>query len=364
MTSAANSNLATAKKARQDEFYTQLADIERELKHYRKHFMGKIVYLNCDDPRESQFFHYFSYNFEKLGLKKLIAAGYKSQDVDLFSTNSSERAIYLEYTGDTDGSRIPDPSEIEVKHFDGNGDFRSEESLALLKQADIVVTNPPFSLFREYVAQLIEYDKKFVIVGPKGAVTYRDIFPFFERNQMWIGYGFQAGNAYFRTSHPTDYAKGVFNEETGLVKFRNVTWLTNLDIAKRHEELTLFKPYNPATYPKYDNFDAIHVSAVVDIPADYEGVMGVPITYLDIHNPSQFEIVGITKTWYGAATRKYPQQIQVSADGRRSKVGKLNDGAVLKVDTPPVGKTYYIVDDGYYMQVYPRILIRRKGASA
>ncbi|WP_193058647.1 adenine-specific methyltransferase EcoRI family protein [Glutamicibacter arilaitensis] len=244
-----NSNLSDAKNSRQDEFYTQLPDIEREMKHYRKHFKGKTVYLNCDDPRGSQFFHYFSYNFEKLGLKKLIASCYKSQDVDLFSQKDAEQAVYLEYEGDRDGDRIPGPDEIEVKQFAGDGDFRSSESIALLKQADIVVTNPPFSLFREYVAQLIEYEKKFIIVGPKGAVTYKEIFPLVRDNKLWVGYGFQSGNAFFKTMHPTDYAKGVYDKERDLVKFRNVTWYTNLDIAKRHEEMVLFKPFSEERYP-------------------------------------------------------------------------------------------------------------------
>lgn len=342
---SANSNLAVAKKARQDEFYTQLPDIERELRHYRKHFKGKVVYLNCDDPRESQFFHYFSYNFEKLGLKKLIAACYKSQDVDQFTTNDSDCAVYLEYAGDADGNRVPDPDEIEVKHFEGDGDFRSVESIALLKQADIVVTNPPFSLFREYVAQLVEYGKKFVIVGPKGAVTYKETFPLIMQNRMWIGYGFQAGNAFFRTSHQIDYAKGVFNPETGLVKFRNVTWFTNLDISKRHEELTLFKPYNAKQYPTYDNYDAIEVGRVADIPSDYEGVMGVPITFLDVYSPDQFEIVGITDRGneFGLKTKEYTRADVPNA-------GDLNRRAAIRQA------------DGTLKSTYARLLIRRKGA--
>lgn len=226
---AKNSSLAAAKNAKADEFYTQLSDIERELKHYRKHFKGKTVYLNCDDPRVSNFFHYFSYNFEALGLKKLIAACYKSQEVDLFSTEDSEQAIWLEYEGDKNGSGVPDPEEIGVKHFKGDGDFRSAESIELLKEADIVVTNPPFSLFREYVTQLMEYDKKFVIVGPSGAITYKELFPFFQQDRIWLGNGFQSGNAYFATTHTADdYAKGVYDEQTGLVKFRNVSWFTNL----------------------------------------------------------------------------------------------------------------------------------------
>lgn len=338
---ALNRNLAAAKKARQDEFYTQLPDIERELKHYRNHFRGKTIYLNCDDPRESQFFHYFSYNFEKLGLKKLIAACYRSRDTDLFSAGDSEQAVYLEYSGDTDGDLVPGVDEIEVKHFEGDGDFRSTESIALLKQADIVVTNPPFSLFREYVAQLMEYNKKFLIVGPKGAITYKETFPLFMSNRMWVGYGFQAGNAYFRTSHATDYAKGVFDERTGLVKFRNVTWFTNLDISKRHEELTLFKRYNPSEYPTYDNYDAIEVGRVSDIPVDYSGVMGVPITFLDVYSPDQFEIVGITDRGnaYNLKTREYSK-----ADA--SNASDLNRRAAIRLE------------DGTLKSTYARLLVR------
>lgn len=291
---AKNRNLGQARAAKKDEFYTQRPDIERELKHYRKHFKGKVVYLNCDDPRVSNFFHYFSYNFEALGLKKLIATCYKSQAVDLFSQNDSEEAIWLEYTGDKDGNGMPDLEEIGIKTLKGDGDFRSEESIELLKQADIVVTNPPFSLFREYVAQLIEYDKKFIIVGPRSALTLKSVFPLVRDNKMWLGYGFQAGNAYFATptSQPGDYASGVYNPDTGLVKFRNVCWYTNLDISKRHEDLVLYKKYNPAEYPKYDNYDAIEVGKTADIPVDYDGVMGVPTTFLDRYNPDQFEIVG------------------------------------------------------------------------
>jgi hypothetical protein len=175
---SSNTNLHKAKNNKKDEFYTQLSDIENELRHYKDHFKNKVVYCNCDDPRVSNFFHYFSYNFEHLGLKKLIATCYKNQDADLFSTNVSDKAVYLEYTGDKNGNSIPDAHEIGVKDLQGDGDFRSQESIELLKQADIVVTNPPFSLFREYVAQLVEYDKKFVIVGHQNAITYLDIFKF------------------------------------------------------------------------------------------------------------------------------------------------------------------------------------------
>lgn len=287
-----NRNLQDAKMAKSDEFYTQLPDIDRELRHYKAHFKGKVVYCNCDDPRISNFFHYFSYNFEKLGLKKLIATCYKSQERDLFSQGDAESAIYLEYEGDRDGDNVPGVDEIGVKQLEGDGDFRSRESVDLLKQADIVVTNPPFSLFGEYVAQLIEHDKKFVIVGTRNAATYKDIFRFIEDNKLWLGYGFQAGNAYFAVPNPADYAKGVYDEATGLVKFRNACWFTNLDIQKRHEDLILYKSYTPDEYPKYVNYDAIDVAKVKDIPADYDGVMGVPVTMLDQFNPDQFELVG------------------------------------------------------------------------
>jgi hypothetical protein len=288
-----NKNLHQAKTSKKDEFYTQLTDIEKELKHYRHHFAGKVVYCNCDDPRVSNFFHYFSYNFEKLGLKKLITTCYKNQNPDLFSKHDSEKAIYLEYEGDKNANGVPDPAEIGIRPLKGDGDFRSKECIELLKQADIVVTNPPFSLFREYVAQLIEYDKKFVIIGSLNAITYKEIFKLIKENKLWLGYGFQGGNAFFKTTHEKEFGKGVFNENTGLVKFRNVTWFTNLDITKRHEELILYKTYNPEEYPKYDNYDAIEVSKVADIPMDYDGVMGVPITFLDKYNPEQFEIVGM-----------------------------------------------------------------------
>ena len=293
----ANKNLNQAKNAKKDEFYTQLVDIENELRHYREHFRGKTVLCNCDDPRVSNFFHYFSYNFEQLGLKKLITTCYKSQERDLFSQHDSERAIWLEYTGDRNGNRVPDPEEIGINYLKGDGDFRSSECIELLKQADIVVTNPPFSLFREYVAQLFEYNKKFIIIGPYNAITYKEIFPLIKDNRLWLGYGFKAGNAYFKipkaSSH--DYAEGVYDASTGLVKFRNCNWYTNIDIKKRHEELIFYKQYSSEEYFHYDNYDAINVDRVTDIPIDYFGVMGVPITFLDCYNPSQFNIIKFRK---------------------------------------------------------------------
>lgn len=285
----ANKNLHAAKNAKKDELYTQLADIENELKHYRHHFKNKLVYCNCDDPRVSNFFHYFSYNFEDLGLKKLITTCYQNQHMDLFSQNDSERAIYLEYQGDINQNKVPDMDEIGVQYLNGDGDFRSQESIALLQQADIVVTNPPFSLFREYVAQLIKYNKKFVIVGNHNAITYKEIFPHIKENRIWLGYKY--GDMAFKV--PEGYeprATRFWKDENGQKwrSFGNICWFTNLDIAKRHEDLILYKSYTPEEYPKYDNYDAINVNKTKEIPMDYSGAMGVPITLLDKYNPEQF----------------------------------------------------------------------------
>ena len=291
----ANSDLNAAKKAKKDEFYTHLSEIENELRHYKEHFRGKTVLCNCDDPRVSNFFHYFAYQFEALGLKRLITTCYKNQERDLFSRHDCERAIWLEYLGDRNGNRVPDPEEIGIRQLEGDGDFRSPECIELLKQADIVVTNPPFSLFREYVEQLIKHEKKFLIIGPQNATHYKDIFTLIMSNKLWLGYGFRAGNAYFGIPKDAscDFADGVYDSTTGLVKFRNCTWFTNLDHKKRHEELILFRNYTPEDYPTYMNFDAIDVGQVADIPCDWDGMMGVPDTFLDKYNPDQFEIVGL-----------------------------------------------------------------------
>lgn len=288
---AGNINLHAANKAKKDEFYTQLVDIENELKHYREHFRGKTVLCNCDDPRVSNFFHYFSYNFEQLGLKKLITTCYKNQERDLFSQHNSERAIWLEYNGDRNGNRVPDPAEIGINYLQGDGDFRSNECIELLKQADIVVTNPPFSLFREYVAQLIEYDKKFVIIGNQNAITNKDFFPLIRDNKVWLGYGFKGGAGHFYSNYKDVATAGDHRE--GMIRVSGVNWFTNMEIDKRHEDLILYKQYSPEEYPKYDNYDAINVNKTSDIPVDYYGAMGVPITFMDKYNPEQFEIVGI-----------------------------------------------------------------------
>jgi hypothetical protein len=286
-----NRGLTNAGKAKKDEFYTQLGDIEQELSHYREHFKGKTVLCNCDDSRASGFFCYFSSNFEHLGLKRLITVCYKNNQPDSFSRNDSHHAIWLEYKGDKNGNRVADPEEIVANELNGDGDFRSEECIALLKQADIVVTNPPFSLFREYVAQLIKYGKQFLIIGNQNAITYKEIFPLLMDNKMWLGYGFPGSAAYFINTKYEDYATAGTHKE-GMIRVSGVVWYTNLEIAKRHEDLILYKQYSPEEYPKYDNYDAINVNKTSDIPMDYAGTMGVPITFMDKYNPEQFELLG------------------------------------------------------------------------
>jgi len=293
-----NNNLKAAKKAKNDEFYTQLTDIENELRLYKNHFKDKVVYCNCDDPRVSNFFHYFSYNFEHLGLKKLIATCYKNQNMELFSTNDSEQAVYLEYMGDKNGNKIPDIEEIGIQPLKGDGDFRSTESIELLKQADIVVTNPPFSLFREYVAQLIEYEKKFVIIGNLNSVTYKDIFKLIKEEKLWFGHSIHSGDREFRV--PEEYplkaaSSRVDDKGNKFIRVKGVRWFTNIDFNERYEDLTLQKKYTPEEYPTYDNYDAINVDKTKDIPIDYSGHMGVPITFLDKYNPEQFEIIKFRK---------------------------------------------------------------------
>ena len=276
-----NNSLTKAKKAKVDEFYTQLEDIEAELKHYREHFAGKTVLCNCDDPRMSNFFYYFVLHFHRLGLKKLITTCYKNQNPDLFSQNTSGQAVYLVYEGEDIGSP-PNPNIAGFVHpLQGDGDFSSPECIAFLQEADIVVTNPPFSLFREYIALLIKYGKPFVIVGNTNAVTYKSCFELIRENKMWLGY---------------NCLRWFYTPEGTLYEAARSYWYTNLDIQKRHEKLPLYKKYSPEEYPHYDNYDAINVGKTADIPCDYDGVMGVPITYLDKHNPDQFEIIGATES--------------------------------------------------------------------
>ena len=342
-----NTNLTLAKANKKDEFYTQLSDIEKELKHYKNHFKDKVVLCNCDDPRVSNFFHFFSYNFEKFGLKKLIATCYKSQDSDLFSQNNSERAIYLEYTGDKNGNNVPDAEEIGIKHLQGDGDFRSKECIELLKQADIVVTNPPFSLFREYVSQLVEYDKKFVIIGHQNAITYKEIFKLIKENKIWLGFGFTGGAGHFINTQYENYATATDKKE-GMIRVSGVHWFTNLDINKRHEDLILYKNYTPEEYPKYENFDAINVNITKDIPVDYSGAMGVPITFLDKYNPEQFEIIGLGISNSGLEVGVQPYKPEHKKYRKEIQKRGAVDGDL------------YMMKNGIVEVPYARILIRNK----
>ena len=264
-----NTNLCNARTAKNDEFYTQLSDIEKEMAHYKDFFKGKIVYCNCDDARESNFFKFFANNFESLGLKKLITTGYKADG----------KGVKLVYEGDKNGNFMVDDAEVVMTELEGNGDFRSEECVELLKECDVVVTNPPFSLFREYVSHLMKYGKKFLIIGNKNAITYKEIFPYIKDNELWLG-----------ITNPDEYRlpNGEITQSVkGLCR-----WFTNLEHKRRNEELILYKSYNPTEYPKYENYFAIEVSKVAEIPMDYDGVMGVPITFLDKYCPNQFEIIG------------------------------------------------------------------------
>lgn len=280
-----NKNLNSAHKAKKDEFYTQLTDIEKELKYYKHHLKDKIIFCNCDDPEWSNFWRYFEMNFEYLGLKKLIATHYEKK-------SSSYK---LELIKNTDSEGITNLEIIKTDLIE-NGDFRSQECVEILKEADIVITNPPFSLFKEYVAQLMEYNKKFIIIGNQNAITYKEIFPLIKRNELWLGYSIQSGDREFRV--PKDYplnASGCRVDEDGnrYIRVKGVRWFTNLDYDKRHEDLILYKAYTKEEYPTYDNYPAINVSKTKEIPVDYDDVMGVPITFLDKYNPDQFEILGI-----------------------------------------------------------------------
>lgn len=304
---AKNKDLQKAKANKKDEFYTQLVDIEKEMKYYRKHFKDKVILCNCDDPYESNFFKYFAINFNRLKLKKLVCIGYENspiagEQVSIFDNKETKPAHVLEINEVKDWNEDgrTDLADVEwllknnkntIKELKGNGDFRSPESVEYLKEADIVVTNPPFSLFREYVAQLMEYGKKFIIIGSQNAITYKEIFPFIKDNKMWLGNGF-SGNVGFFASPYEDKAKSSHHKE-GLIRVSGVMWFTNIDIKKRHERLILYKEYDPDQYPHYENFDGIDIKETKNIPYDYNGFMGVPITFLDKYNPEQFELIGI-----------------------------------------------------------------------
>ena len=310
----ANKNLNAAKTAKKDEFYTQLTDIERELQHYWQHFQGKTVLCNCDDPYESNFFKYFALRFNQLGLKKLICTCYDGSPItgtqlSLFSLdaegNEKKTAYKVEITevGDMNGDGAVDLTDVEyliqnnknvLSALKGNGDFRSQECIELLKEADIVVTNPPFSLFREYISQLMEYGKKFLIVGHQNAITYKEVFPLIKENKIWLGYGFKGAAGHFFSPYEDVATAGDHREN--MIRVSGVNWFTNMEIPKRNEELDLVCRYSPEEYPTYDNYNAIEVGKTADIPNDYEGIMGVPITFIDKYCPTQFEILGATES--------------------------------------------------------------------
>ena len=340
---AKRADLGAAKAAKKDEFYTQLTDIEKEMRYYRKHFKGKTVFCNCDDPFESNFFKYFVLNFNRLGLKKLIATCHATspianQQLSLFDVVESDGPVenkpykavvtkVYDTTGDGgvdmfDVAELFKQHENELTELEGDGDFRSEECLALLDEADIVVTNPPFSLFREYVSVLMEHEKHFIIIGNVNAITYKEFFPLIQADKVWIGASIHSGDRAFYV--PDDYplnAAGCGVDETGrkFIRVKGIRWYTNLDLKQRHEEMILVKKYagHEDEYPKYDNYDAIEVSRVVNIPLDYAGVMGVPITFLDKYNPDQFEILDLNPHFFSAVANgeQKPKQLSLRNAG-------------------------------------------------
>ena len=307
----ARKDLAQAKDAKKDEFYTQLTDIEKELRHYTEYFRDKVVFCNCDDPYESNFFKYFALMFNKLGLKKLIATCYNGSPVsgnelllDFGDTVDDPKKIAykveISEVTDTNGDGAINLSDIQylmqndkniISVLKGNGDFRSEECVELLKEADVVVTNPPFSLFREYMMLLYKYNKNFIVLGNMNAITFKEIFPLIKENKLWLGYGFKGGAGHFISKYEDVATAGDHKE--GMIRVSGVTWFTNLEHKKRNQPLDLYMKYSNDYYPKYDNFDAIEVSKTCEIPMDYEGVMGVPITFLDKYNTNQFEIIDL-----------------------------------------------------------------------
>ncbi|MBQ9446708.1 MAG: adenine-specific methyltransferase EcoRI family protein [Victivallales bacterium] len=389
-----NTALNAANKAKKDEFYTQLSDIEKELRHYRSHFTGKTIFCNCDDPFESNFFKYFVLNFNRLGLKKVIATCYvdspiAGKQLNFFDVldgkaEKTERkskpykavvTTVYDKTGDGgvdmfDVAELFKSGENQLTELEGDGDFRSPECLALLDEADIVVTNPPFSLFREYVATLMEHQKKFIIIGNINALTYKEFFPLIMENKVWIGASIHSGDRafYVPEDYPLDASGCGFEEVTGrkYIRVKGVRWFTNLDIKQRHEEMILVKRYNPIEYPKYANYDAIEVSKTADIPCDYMGEMGVPITFLDKYNPDQFEIIGSSR-WLGKPMSDIaPKGSYVSGGVRFYLSEKIDDLQNTNSDnTPPmresiVASTTESLSNGRFRRMYDRIVIRNK----
>ena len=392
----ANASLTAAKNAKNDEFYTQYHDIEREINAYLDFnpdtFRGKTVLLPCDDPEWSNFTLFFAQHFEVLGLKKLISTSYAAES-KLYKTpyqpslfeqsapqfdpaKTSVKGKIFVLDGDVDGDGIIDFHDIKWQYLEGDGDFRSREVTALRDEADIIVTNPPFSLFREFLAWIVAADKKCLMIGNTNAITYKEVFPLIKENRLWLGATGFATDMVFGVPEGTVVSEAYKKkaERMGYVgnytRLGNSCWFTNLDHGRRHQPLILMteadnvrysrhKEIRGAGYAHYDNYDAIEVPYVDAIPSDYDGAMGVPITFLDKYCPEQFEILGITKTWFGAAIKIYPEQKQIDKNGKVSRVSKLNDGATIELDDAPKGETYYEVDGKYYTQVYARVLIRR-----
>ena len=338
--SMAKANLAAARNAKQDEFYTQLDDISYELKHYRQHFRDKVVLCNCDDPYESNFFKYFALNFNLLGLKKLIATCYDGSPVlgnelllDFGETTTEPRKIAykVEITEVADYNNDGAVNLADVRYLlqndrnvisilKANGDFRSAECVELLKEADIIVTNPPFSLFREYITLMMKYQKQFLVLGNQNAVTYKEIFKYMRDNELWLGY--KSGDMAFKVPEYYEPRETRYWVDESGQKWRsmgNICWFTNLDIQKRHEELDLYKYYSAEEYPLYDNFEAININKVSDIPCDYEGIMGVPITFLDKYNPEQFEIIDINPHFFTMVEQglRKPKQLTLHNVGQK-----------------------------------------------
>jgi len=384
MAKTSNDNLKKAGKAKKDEFYTQLVDIEKELKYHKEQFRNKVVYCNCDDPFESNFFKYFASNFNALGLKKLITTSFVKSpiaggqlplfDMEGLKPDGKEPfKIEIKEVPDADGDGAINIEDVKylLRHnkntatpLHGNGDFRSDECVEMLKEADIVVTNPPFSLFREYIAQLVEYKKKFLIIGNMNIVTYRDTFKLIKDNKMWIGASIHSGDREFRV--PDDYplnAAGYRVDENGnkYIRVKGVRWFTNLDYRERHEDLVLYKKYTPQEYPKYDNYDAINVNKTVEIPVDYSGEIGVPITFLDKYNPEQFEIVALGNSRENFTPNKdYVNPYKIMKDGAQKNGNAINCVLAIESKTKP-DSTYYISDNSKYLIApYARVLIKNK----
>ena len=393
---ASNSTLGTAKAAKNDEFYTQLPDIEHEIQAYVDYdpdvFRDKTILMPCDDPEWSNFTRYFALNFQLFGIRKLISTSYAPDakaakygvqpplfpedeqdpkfDRDKWQTHG--RIFVLDR--DTNGDNRIDIDDLRWEYLDGDGDFRSREITQLRNEADFIITNPPFSLFREFLKWIIDGGKQFSVIGNMNAITYKEVFPLLKDNKIWLGPSISSGDREFGV--PKEYplnAAGWRIDEEGkhFIRVKGVRWYTNIEHGKRHEPLPLmtmadnlkFSRHKDLRgrkeYQHYDNYDAIEVPYTDAIPSDYTGAMGVPISFLDKYCPEQFKITGITKTWFGGASKTYPEQTQVSKDGKESTVTKLNDGATLVLDTPPENETYYKVGGKLYTQVYARILIQK-----